>query len=109
MPGMARPNQICTIPLSIGGIPKDAKIVASWHTKDCDQTDLDNECSCMEPRKLTKEDFETGVLKPTSKQEDALDRINKFLIWGYLKLNWDLIDTGNNIMDEILFLISTLQ
>ncbi|CAC5410224.1 unnamed protein product [Mytilus coruscus] len=39
LPGESRTNQICTLPLTIKGIPKDSCLVESWHGEDCDDKD----------------------------------------------------------------------
>ena len=44
-------EQLCTLPLTIKGLPKDSAIVSSWHLRDCDSAE---NCSCMEETELSK-------------------------------------------------------
>ena len=54
VPGQSRSSQLCTLPITVSGVPTDAAITESWHSYDCNGRE---ECSCMDSVKLTKEDF----------------------------------------------------
>ena len=55
-PGCARTSQICTLPITLKGLPCDCYITNEWHDENC-QRSSNNECSCMEKEQLQKDDL----------------------------------------------------
>ena len=90
VPGQGRSNQICTLPITIAGVPKDAEEVLAWHSMDC--TD-NHDCSCMKDTVLTRDDFNSVMINLSPEEADAVVRFNQLCTWG-IKLSWDLLDTG---------------
>ena len=61
--------QICTLPITIKGMPKDAAVVDSWHDHQIfDGTDA---CLCKVDQELTKEDFRQNVLHLNQAETDV--------------------------------------
>ncbi|CAC5372998.1 unnamed protein product [Mytilus coruscus] len=66
-PGENRTGQVCTLPLTLQGLPKDNVITDKWHLENCNQTDR---CLCKNTTTLTKNDFDLSFvsLKPVKKK-----------------------------------------
>ena len=54
LPGESRTNQLCTLPLTLKGIPKNAEITSDWHQLGCEGSEY---CSCMLPSSLKTDDY----------------------------------------------------
>ena len=61
-PGERRISQLCTLPITIKGIPKDSNEVLTWHLPLCEEKE---DCACKEAPQLNKEDLEWVLLKMT--------------------------------------------
>ena len=94
-PGESRSSQVCTIPITIGGVPKDADICQSWHSQDCDQNHP--ECSCKVEVPLNKDDFLHKILNLLPEEKEVLGRFKKLSTWK-VAIDWKTIDSGMNIM-----------
>jgi hypothetical protein len=66
-PGESRSRQICTLPITLKGLPLDSIQVETWHDKDCDNSDF--RCTCKMERKLTKNDISELVLTLSEEQK----------------------------------------
>ncbi|XP_076084880.1 uncharacterized protein LOC143055600 [Mytilus galloprovincialis] len=71
-PGKNRTSQICTLPITIKGLPKDSRIVETWHEKDCTGGD---DCPCFERKQLDKDDHNL-LFNCTKDEQIALYRLN---------------------------------
>ncbi|CAG2244898.1 unnamed protein product [Mytilus edulis] len=67
-PGKNRTSQICTLPITIKGLPKQSYIIKSWHQQDCD---LLVNCNCMQQIKLGKDQCKL-LLEYEDKEKEAL-------------------------------------
>ncbi|CAC5362525.1 unnamed protein product [Mytilus coruscus] len=67
-PGKNRTSQICTLPITIKGLPKQSYIIKSWHQEDCD---LLVNCNCMQQIKLGKDQCKL-LLEYEDKEKEAL-------------------------------------
>ena len=90
MPGQSRSHQVCTLPITISGVPKDAFITLSWHSEHCDGL---AECNCMDMQSLKPDDHKRVIFEPSIAEKDALQRFHKLSTWG-LKFGWDLFESG---------------
>ncbi|VDI78876.1 Hypothetical predicted protein [Mytilus galloprovincialis] len=89
-PGESRSMQICTLPITVKGMPKDALIVESWHDEQvCDGTDS---CVCKEDEQLTKEDLEDLVLILSPVEVEVKNRFQQLMTWGYAKFLTEAFD-----------------
>lgn len=68
MPNESRTKQICTLPITLKGIPRDSSIVLAWHSENCSGEPL---CTCKKDVLMTKEDFEMK-LTTLSPHEDTM-------------------------------------
>ena len=95
-PGDSRSRQLCTLPITLQGTPKDAAETELWHQQDiCDGT---NDCRCKQPHPLQREDIKPALLELSPPQQDALQRFTKLCTWSTSTL-WKQIGQGmyNNI------------
>jgi hypothetical protein len=83
-PGECRSMQICTLPITLKGLPKDAHIIDKWHDDNiCDGTE---NCKCKEDVTPRKEDFEQNVLLMTKEEKEVQQRFNQLCYWGFSSL-----------------------
>ena len=82
-PGEKPTNQVCTLPLTLKGVPADSSVVSSWHSEICDGSP---DCECLKPKGLLQTDIETVLLKPTETEQMAADKLNLHSKWGILCL-----------------------
>lgn len=64
-PGKNRTSQICTLPITVKGLPKDSIITKSWHLDECE---MDENCSCKNQLILGKDHHEL-LLEYTDSEE----------------------------------------
>ena len=60
-------SQLCTLPLTVKGLPRDSFLISSWHLQDC--TRVGSQCSCLEVCKLSKADL--NLLTDSTEAEAA--------------------------------------
>ncbi|CAC5418112.1 unnamed protein product [Mytilus coruscus] len=90
-PGENRSGQLCTLPLTLQGLPKDSSVTDSWHTADCLK---DQNCQCKKDIKLRKEDFDNALVSLTNEETVCWERFQKLLTWGSVPL-WKKLRTTN--------------
>jgi hypothetical protein len=78
-PGEARSKQICTLPITIQGLPKDCAEVSMWHDDSmCDGTST---CECKRKTPVTKA-LVPVITQLDVAEADALQRFNQLCVWG---------------------------
>ena len=82
-PGQSRTNQLCTLPLTVKGIPKNAHLTSCWHTNSCAQ---DRFCSCMHETELGKDDVNKTFLEQTPDEQDTNNIFTENMTWGFQSL-----------------------
>ncbi|CAC5412713.1 UBE2D [Mytilus coruscus] len=92
-PGENRTGQVCTLPLTLQGLPKDNVITDKWHLENCNQTDR---CLCKKTTTLTKNDFDLSLVSLKPDEKEVWDRFSQVLTWGNLSL-WKRIRETNLI------------
>ncbi|XP_045182551.2 uncharacterized protein LOC123541205 [Mercenaria mercenaria] len=88
-PGEHRSKQICTLPITLQGLPLDSEITREWHQPDCEGV---IDCLCKKSITLRKEDVERVLLQPTEREETALSQFQKLMTWGCTRLWKHLTD-----------------
>ena len=79
-PGESRSKQICTIPLTLQGLPKDAVEIEKWHKENiCDGEWF---CPCKKSKTLSKSDFKTTLLECTSEERCQKNYFETLCTWG---------------------------
>ena len=83
-PGQTRSQQICTLPITIRGIPRDWKETEKWHdTTICDGT---LNCPCKATVQLTKEDISKCLITLTEEEETEWSRFSRLIRCGWNKM-----------------------
>ena len=78
-PGEHRSQQICTLPITIKGVPRDEIQLASWHNPEC--VDIDSNCACKQDIVFTSAD----ALLSTDLKEEEKEMLQKYRLlcsWG---------------------------
>lgn len=91
VPGDCRSHQICTLPITIQGLPEDSKIIESWH----DHGICDGSISCACKRMVTHTPLEVSelLIKLSPSEKTVLQRFSQLCTW-----------TNNIIWKEMEFL-----
>ena len=76
-------NQLCTLPITIQGLPKDSSIIEQWHDVDCSK--MPN-CQCLQPQPLTRSDMNRVLLELSHKETEMKRQFGKLMTWGYTQL-----------------------
>lgn len=93
-PGESRSMQICTLPITLRGVPEDhVDVQQTWHTDiGCDQS---NECKCKEEVNLGKEDVQRTLLSLTPNENKWMSQFRLMMTRG-LHGVWKKIKSGIN-------------
>ena len=92
-PGVKRSNQICTLPITVIGVPQDAAITQRWHQPHCH---FSTACNCKDPSTLSKTDVDRVLLTRSHEEEEAWQSFQISATWG-LRSFW------NNLVKSTLF------
>ena len=79
--------QLCTLPITVKGLPRNSKITDSWHSGNCDGS---SNCSCKDNMKISKKDVFDTFLSLTEEEETQMLLFRQEAIWG---MNFILQDT----------------
>ena len=80
-PGEHRSQQMCTMPITIKGVPADEEQLVSWHNVDCDMPTGTGICSCMKDIAFTSTDASLPtILLP--EESSVLQRFQSLCTWG---------------------------
>ena len=82
-PGEQPTKQVCTLPLTLKGVPADSVEVRSWHVETCDGSP---DCECLKPNDLLQTDVKTVLLQLTETEQIATQKLNLHSKWGILCL-----------------------
>lgn len=78
-PGEGRSKQLCTLPITLQGLPVVSAITSLWHGENCDGS---NECCCKQQTKLTKNDVEWVLLKLSNAEKKSQVDFFNLMTWG---------------------------
>ncbi|XP_052258558.1 uncharacterized protein LOC127863212 [Dreissena polymorpha] len=81
-PGMNRTSQVCTLPLTFKGLPRNNIVTESWHSETCE--DLSSECKCMDSIHLSKDDYKL-LVECSPAESLAWQMFSCQLTWGLVK------------------------
>ncbi len=96
--GESRSSQICTLPITLMGIPKDSVVVQSWHDSGlCDGSD---KCLCKEPVTLKPEDFSNVFIDPTVEEKAQMDFFQLSITWGLSDL-WKAFENYPDVLSTL--------
>ena len=88
-------SQLCTLPLTVKGLPRDSLLVSSWHLQDCQAAD--KQCSCLEVHKLSKADH--NLLTECTEIETAVNM--KFQIQALFGIGFFVTELRNLVTEHL--------
>jgi hypothetical protein len=94
-PGESRSMQLCTLPITIKGIPRDSSEVDSWHINECDQ--IDDLCECKKDAQFKRDEVDSLLLTLSDQQNLLLINCQKLFSFGFRVL-WRQIFSGKTIV-----------
>lgn len=83
-PTDSRSKQMCTLPLTIQGLPLDTALTETWH--DVEQCDGSEICSCKSRISLTKEDIPRVLLATECSEGATYKQFLNLFAWGHMEL-----------------------
>lgn len=90
-PGECRSKQLCTLPITLQGLPKDSKVTESWHDeKICDGTPR---CKCKVRLVLKKVDIDSTLFDLNEEEQKTSNQFEQLCTWGYRDL-WNMLTAG---------------
>ena len=69
-------NQICTLPITLQGLPQDSAITSEWHDENCDGTE---DCQCKQPINLGKDDIKRTLLELNQDEAASHEQFSRFM------------------------------
>ena len=91
-PHESRSCQVCTLPITLKGVPKDEVEVEAWHdATSCDGTER---CKCMVSCELSKDDVDKVLIEKSEAEMNALLRFRQLCTWN-LSTIWNDIYQGD--------------
>ena len=95
-PGECRSMQICTLPITIKGVPKDALECEQWHDENCEAT-VDVNCTCKQDRVLNSTDVDNLLIHLTLVQASSFEDFRKLMTFGYTTI-WKTVFEGMSLV-----------
>ena len=74
-----RNNQLCTLPITLQGLPLDSDITSEWHGEDCDGSE---NCQCKQPVSLGREDIKRTLLELNPNETASHEQFNRLMTWS---------------------------
>ena len=103
-PGESRSKQMCSLPVSVEGIPKDAAIVQTWHDPAiCEGPDAPT-CSCKKSVKLEKHDVDKVLFTLSSEEQLAKAKFNRLCNWGILAYMTPILEDSTYSHTSLYFI-----
>lgn len=93
-PGRSKTSQICTLPISLNGLPKNCSVVKTWHDVLC-EAEYGDECTCFESKSLGKEDL--NVLLENADEEKQMCELFS------VQSTWAIANLLHSIEDQVTF------
>ncbi len=96
--GESKSSQLCTLPITIMGVPKDSSEIEAWHDESiCDGT---YSCQCKESVILQPGDVDQVLLHPTTEEKKQMDFFQMSITWGLRDL-WNAFTTFPELSEKI--------
>ena len=98
-PGVSHSNSICTLPITLQGLPKMSSVIETWHDEAiCDRS---NFCACKHGVKLTKDDIDQTLFACSAAQNDMWHCYQNLVVWGSNTV-WEELGQGGFQLDTLL-------
>ncbi|KAH3695687.1 hypothetical protein DPMN_083145 [Dreissena polymorpha] len=82
-PGENRSKQICTLPITLQGLPLDHSVTELWNLSECHTS---ANCLCKNQEKLQKEDVKGALLQLKPDEHRAQDKFSRLMAFGSNRL-----------------------
>ena len=80
-PGQSRTSQICTLPITLKGLPRNTDEVKHWHDESCvADSGEEEECDCLDPNTMEKEDLKL-LLQDTDNERQMWEKFSVQQKW----------------------------
>ena len=76
--GVRKSRNLCTLPITLQGLPTDSIITNDWHLHDCDSTEL---CMCKNPVTLTKSDINKTLFELHPNEKKTYQQFFRLMTW----------------------------
>ena len=76
-------NLMCTLPITLQGLPEDSGITEQWHTDECDGS---ANCICKQSVVLTKADIDDVLINLSQNEQNVYQQFGNLMAWGYNQL-----------------------
>jgi hypothetical protein len=77
--GESRSKQVCTLPITVKGLPKDTQLIQDWHNpRICDGSAT---CPCKEPVTLTKDDKD--LVLGVGEEGHVSEKFSELMNWSH--------------------------
>ena len=83
--GSKKSAQLCTLPITVKGLPRDCNITNNWHTEECDGS---LNCSCKKDSAVSKTDLDKILFENTEEEENSLQQFKHEAVWGLKNLSF---------------------
>lgn len=77
--GRMKSIQLCTLPITVKGLPRNSKVTDAWHSDTCDGA---NECSCKDRIQIPKSDIFDIFMSYTGEEETQIQLFRQEAVWG---------------------------
>lgn len=101
-PSEIESKQLCTLPITLQGLPEDSSITEHWHTEECNGTP---NCICKQSGVLTQKDINSVLLKLNEDEKNAHKQFQHLMVWGYSQLWRRMPGTVYELFMELSFCI----
>ncbi|XP_076115255.1 uncharacterized protein LOC143083025 [Mytilus galloprovincialis] len=81
-PGENRSQQICTLPVTIKGLPHDSNVTRDWHDDMCD---LVNNCNCRKRCNINKTDGLNSLTVLTEEESSDIKKFCQLIQWSIVE------------------------
>ncbi|XP_045186732.2 uncharacterized protein LOC123544733 [Mercenaria mercenaria] len=99
-PGEHRSMQICTLPITVKGLPIDSIETETWHESSCQTSQ--NICECKKDTHLQKDQIDTYILSLSEEEKSSFGRFRQLCCLGSRRL-W------TQILEEELHLTTPVR
>ncbi|CAC5385156.1 unnamed protein product [Mytilus coruscus] len=86
-PGENRSQQICTLPVTIKGLPHDSNVTREWHDDMCDLVD---NCNCRKRCNINKTDGLNSLTVLTEEESSDIKKFCQLIQWSIVEC-WETI------------------
>ena len=100
--GVRKSKTLCTLPITLQGLPIDSATTSQWHLSECDGTDT---CACKKPVTLTKSDINRTLLELNTNEKKTYQQFFRLMTWCSSSL-WNKL-TGKSTFALMQRLVGT--